>query len=64
MPLWTPSLATSVRRSRHSTPARSVAEQPGHGVTAVWCQVLEALHFCHERGVIHRDIKPENLLLR
>lgn len=25
--------------------------------------LLEALQYCHERGVYHRDIKPENLLL-
>ncbi len=26
-------------------------------------QVLEALRFAHDEGVIHRDIKPENILL-
>ena len=26
-------------------------------------QLLEAIAFCHKRGVIHRDIKPENIML-
>ena len=25
--------------------------------------LLEVLHYCHERGIYHRDIKPENLVL-
>lgn len=27
-------------------------------------EVVNALHFCHERGVIHRDIKPSNIFFR
>ena len=30
--------------------------------TAMLC-ILEALEYCHEKGIIHRDIKPENLIL-
>jgi calcium-dependent protein kinase len=26
-------------------------------------QLLSAIVYCHERGVVHRDLKPENILL-
>jgi serine/threonine protein kinase len=25
--------------------------------------IVDAIQYCHERGICHRDIKPENLLL-
>ena len=31
----------------------------------VWAvQILDALEFCHNHGVLHRDIKPQNIILR
>uniref|UniRef100_A0A6U2NU09 non-specific serine/threonine protein kinase n=1 Tax=Leptocylindrus danicus TaxID=163516 RepID=A0A6U2NU09_9STRA len=27
-------------------------------------EVLEAIQFCHTRGVVHRDLKPENVLIQ
>ena len=29
----------------------------------ILCEVLDALAYAHERGVIHRDIKPDNIML-
>ncbi|NLO39100.1 MAG: protein kinase [Ruminiclostridium sp.] len=28
------------------------------------CDILSALHYSHEKGIIHRDIKPSNILLK
>ena len=28
-----------------------------------FCQILEAVNYCHRRNVVHRDLKAENLLL-
>lgn len=26
-------------------------------------EILQAVDFCHKKGVVHRDLKPENILL-
>lgn len=31
-------------------------------VRDVFCQILDAVQFCHTNGIYHRDLKPENIL--
>jgi serine/threonine protein kinase len=51
---------------------RSAAGNPEDGELFVYTedvaqillsQLLEAIHFLHERGIIHKDLKPDNILL-
>ena len=55
--LWNMSTdAVSMRSSRR--PARSI--QPS---CAIIIQVLSALGFAHQNGIVHRDIKPSNIMI-
>ena len=43
--------------------------EPGKGLPLqrsvdLVASVADALHHCHDRGVVHRDVKPSNILLR
>jgi serine/threonine protein kinase len=32
-------------------------------IKSVFTQIIDALDFCHSRGIYHRDLKPENILV-
>ncbi|OMJ70889.1 hypothetical protein SteCoe_31050 [Stentor coeruleus] len=40
-----------------------ITKFPEKTAAEVMEQVLSALAYCHDKGIIHRDIKPENILL-
>ena len=51
----------------HGETLREIVLQQGkmklNDAASVMAQVLDALHFSHEAGIIHRDIKPANIMI-
>ena len=44
---------------------KSFANHPNRveKICTVMCQVLDALDYCHSRGIVHRDVKPSNIMI-
>ena len=37
---------------------------PEEDAKVVFTQIAEAIHYCHNKGIVHRDIKLQNILLK
>ncbi|KAF8491525.1 kinase-like domain-containing protein [Russula emetica] len=47
----------------HSVIRKLTFLQDDELIKSVFIQIIDALDFCHSRGVYHRDLKPENILV-
>ncbi|KAH9163779.1 kinase-like domain-containing protein [Lactarius sanguifluus] len=47
----------------HSVIKKVVFFREDELIKRVFIQIIDALEYCHKRGVYHRDLKPENILV-
>lgn len=45
------------------TNLRTMANMREHKAQGVFWQLMSAVQYCHQRGIIHRELKPWNVLL-
>ena len=42
---------------------KRIIKLPEKTAAGVMQQILSAVNYCHDKGIVHRDIKPENILI-
>ncbi|MBN2038066.1 MAG: serine/threonine protein kinase [Chitinispirillaceae bacterium] len=53
----------TIIKSRLNHPLPSKRLLPLHQTASIICDVLDALGYAHEEGVVHQDVKPSNIII-